>query len=82
MLVLQDQKRELMEKAFGGMRLQTPEERRTFALRDIATLLGINLRQEQNAPHNGNGAAASAPAGVDGGNANGGHSNNAVVAPS
>ena len=46
MLVLQQQKRELMQKAFG-MRTQTPEERRATALRDIATLLGINLRQEQ-----------------------------------
>eukprot|EP00111_Clytia_hemisphaerica_P020134 TCONS_00059342-protein len=46
MLVLQQQKRELMEKAFG-VRTQTPEERRSHALRDIATLLGINLRQEQ-----------------------------------
>lgn len=49
MLVLQKQKRELMEKAFGTMRIQTAEERRSVALRDIATLLGINLRQEQNA---------------------------------
>ena len=37
-----------MEKAFGSMRIQTAEERRAVALRDIATLLGINLRQEQN----------------------------------
>lgn len=42
MLILQKQKRELMEKAFG-IRQQSPEERRAAALRDIATLLNINI---------------------------------------
>lgn len=42
MLILQKQKRQLMEKAFG-MQQQCPEERRATALRDIATLLNINL---------------------------------------
>lgn len=51
MLVLQQQKRELMEKAFG-MRTLTPEERRATALRDIATLLGINVRQEAQTANN------------------------------
>ena len=42
MLILQKQKRELMEKAFG-MRQQSPEERRAATVRDIATLLNIDI---------------------------------------
>lgn len=51
MLILQKQKRELMEKAFG-IRQQSPEERRTTALRDIATLLNINIPRPFPAPLN------------------------------
>lgn len=42
MLILQKQKRELMQQAFG-MAVKSPEERRAAALRDIGTLLGINF---------------------------------------
>lgn len=42
MLILQKQKRELMAKAFG-MAQKNPEERRAAALRDIATLLGLDF---------------------------------------
>ena len=42
MLILQKQKRELMQRAFG-MAVKSPEERRAAALRDIGTLLGINF---------------------------------------
>lgn len=47
MLILQKQKRELMEKAFG-IRQQNPEERRAAALRDIATLLNIDIPRAVN----------------------------------
>lgn len=42
MLILQKQKRELMQRAFG-MAVKSPEERRAAALRDIGTLLGITF---------------------------------------
>lgn len=42
MLILQKQKRELMQQAFG-MAVKSPEERRAAALRDIGTLLGITF---------------------------------------
>ena len=42
MLILQKQKRELMQRVFS-VAVKSPEERRAAALRDIGTLLGINF---------------------------------------
>jgi len=49
MLILQKQKRQLMERAFG-ITQASPEERRAATLRDIGTLLGIDFRAGRNPP--------------------------------